>query len=72
VPFGDASTTYSGWSDFDRARDHWLRAARSIPLDIAKGNGIRSLKDRARFLGIARGSALECVAIQDVLFVSGD
>ena len=38
---------------------------------MAEGNGKRSLKDRARFLDIARGSALECAAIQDVLVVSG-
>ncbi len=27
------------------ARDQWLRAAQSIPLNIAEGNGKRSLKD---------------------------
>ena len=51
-------------------RDQWLRAAQSIPLNIAEGNGKRSTKDRARFFDIARGSALECAAIQDVLVVS--
>jgi four helix bundle protein len=49
------------------ARDQWLRAAQSIPLNIAGGNGKRSLKDRALFLDTARGSALECAAIQDIL-----
>ena len=49
------------------ARDQWLRASQSIPLNIAEGNGKRSLKDRNRFLDNARGSALECAAIQDVL-----
>jgi four helix bundle protein len=49
------------------ARDQWLRASQSIPLNTAGGNGKGSLKDRARFLDTARGSALECAAIQDVL-----
>ena len=57
------------------SRDQWLRAAQSIPLNIAEGNaegnGKRSLKDRARFFDISRGSALECSAIQDVLLISG-
>ncbi|NUQ65646.1 MAG: four helix bundle protein [Pirellulales bacterium] len=52
-------------------RDPWLRAAQSIPLNIAEGNGKRSPKDRARFFEVARGSALECAAVQDVLAASG-
>ena len=53
------------------SRDQWLRAAQSIPFNIAEGNGKRSLKDRGRFFEIARGSALECAAIQDVLVITG-
>ena len=52
-----------------QARDQWLRAAQSIPLNIAEGNGKQSLKDKNRFFEIARGSALECAAIHDVLKV---
>ena len=52
------------------ARDQWLRASQSVPLNIAEGNGKRSPKDRARYFEIARGSALECTAIQDVLTAS--
>lgn len=49
------------------ARDQWLRAAQSIPLNIAEGNGKQGPRDRARYFEIARGSALECAAIHDVL-----
>ena len=34
------------------ARDQWLRAAQSIPLNIAEGNGKQSLKDKNRFFEI--------------------
>jgi len=49
------------------ARGQWTRVAHSIPPNIAEVNGKRSFKDRSRFHDLARGSALECVAIQDVL-----
>ena len=49
------------------ARDQWLRAAQSIPVIIAEGNGKQSLKDKNRSFEIARGSALECAANHDIL-----
>ncbi|HEV3149066.1 MAG TPA: four helix bundle protein [Chthoniobacterales bacterium] len=51
------------------AKDQLDRASTSIPLNIAEGNGRFSVKDRARFLEMARGSALECAACLDVLLV---
>jgi len=51
------------------AKDHLDRASTSLPLNIAQGNGKFSTIDRARFLEIARGSALECAACLDVLAV---
>jgi four helix bundle protein len=51
------------------ARDQWLRASQSIPLNIAEGNGKTADADRRRYFEIARGSALECAAIRDVLVV---
>jgi four helix bundle protein len=51
------------------AKDQLDRASTSIPLNIAEGNGKFSARDRARFFEVARGSALECAACLDVLFV---
>src|SRR5947209_13728542 len=50
-------------------RDHLERSGDSIALNIAEGNGKFSRKDRARFLQIAHGSALECAACLDLLVV---
>ncbi len=50
-------------------KDQLDRASTSVPLNIAEGNGKFSSRDRARFLEIARGSALECAACLDVMVV---
>jgi four helix bundle protein len=52
-------------------RDQLQRASTSIPLNIAEASGKTSAADRARFHTIARGSALECGAVLDVLSVLG-
>lgn len=52
-------------------KDQLDRAATSIPLNIAEGNGKYTPKDRCRFFDIAHGSALECAAGLDVLVAKG-
>jgi len=46
--------------------DELKRASVSIPQNIAEGVGKPTAADRSRYLGIARGSAMECGAILDV------
>lgn len=52
-------------------RSQLARAATSIPLNIAEGNGKTFPRDRCRYLETARGSALECAACLDVLTATG-
>ena len=47
--------------------DQLRRATISIPLNIAEGAGKPTEGDRARYHAIARGSAMECAAIVDLL-----
>jgi len=51
------------------ALKHLDEASTSVALNIAEGNGKRSVPDRVRFLEVARGSAFECAACLDVLVV---
>ncbi len=45
------------------------RAVMSISLNLAEGAGKTGKADKQRFYAIARGSALECAAILDVLCI---
>jgi four helix bundle protein len=72
-----ASIEYIGWvyrlterlNAHRNAKDQLIRASQAIPLNIAEGNGKATEGDRRRYFEIARASALECGAIQDVLEV---
>ena len=74
-----AAIEYVGWAyrlcnglkGHRNAKDQLLRASQAIPLNIAEGNGKATGGDRRRYFEIARGSAMECAAVQDVLKVCG-
>jgi four helix bundle protein len=74
-----AAIEYVGWAyrlcerlkAHRNAKDQLLRASQAIPLNIAEGNGKATDGDRRRYFEIARGSALECAAVQDVLEICG-
>ena len=52
-------------------RDQLERAALSIVLNTAEGAGRTGAADKARFFAMARGSAMECAAVLDVLRATG-
>jgi four helix bundle protein len=74
-----AAIKYVGWAfrlceglkAHRNAKDQLLRGSQAIPLNIAEGNGKATEGERRRYFEIARGSTLECGAIQDVLEVCG-
>jgi len=51
--------------------DQWRRAAMSVPLNIAEAVGKKSDAERANRYTIARGEAMECGAIIDVVRLVG-
>jgi four helix bundle protein len=52
-------------------RDQLRRAAFSVPLNIAEGTGRVTAADAARHFAIARGSAMECASVLDVIRILG-
>lgn len=49
------------------SKDQLKRAAKSITRNLAEGSGKWTVKDKAHYYHIARGSATECAAVLDEL-----
>lgn len=47
-------------------KDQFRRAALSIPLNIAEGQGRLHIKEKKQFYNTARGSLLECVPLLQI------
>jgi four helix bundle protein len=56
---------------YSELREQLRRASLSVPLNIAEGAGRASEADAARHFAIARGSAMECAAVLDVIRALG-
>lgn len=52
---------------FSKLIDQFRRAAIAVPLNIAEGSGKRTVSERNYCYALARGEAMECAAIVDVL-----
>ena len=52
-------------------KDQLIRAALSVPTNIAEGNGRWHKRDKHNFFVIARGSCFECVPILQILKANG-
>jgi four helix bundle protein len=66
VEFNVLATTFAARAD-SVVRDQLRRASLSCVLNIAEGSGQRSVAVKRNLYGTARGSAMECAAIVDVL-----
>jgi four helix bundle protein len=70
LEFNAVATVLAGRAD-SVVRDQLRRASLSIVLNVAEGAGQRAAGQKRNLFGIARGSALECAAIVDVLRIRG-
>jgi four helix bundle protein len=52
-------------------KDQLKRAALSIPLNIAEGNGRNTDKEKSQFYKMARGSLFECIPVLEVCLKTG-